>query len=127
MTVEPARFESAIHHLQHGDPRERFEACETFVDWIRALSPDQGAVAGRALAEAAVGESDAWAREAQFNALVQLWTADLIGRVDLDALARIPRSTLTAENAEHLSYLEEDFGALVSDSWTSRTARRFRD
>ncbi|MGV9414318.1 hypothetical protein ACWDOP_30830 [Nocardia sp. NPDC003693] len=116
MSVEESRFDEVLRRLGHGSPHERTEACETVVDWIRALSPEQGAAAGRALVEAAVDERDDCAREAQFNALVELWTADLIGRAELGELSRIPRSSLNADAAEHLSYLEEDYGSLVSES-----------
>lgn len=115
MTVDQDRLETILRQLRLGSAIERFDACETIVDWLNALSSAQGSTAGRALAEAAADEVDDNAREAEFNALRELWTANLIARPDLGALSRRARSSLTADDSEHLAELEEDFGPLVSD------------
>jgi hypothetical protein len=83
-------------------PETREEAAETAVDWESAMSDFQKRVVIRLLSLMATAEQPGRVREAQLNAVGELFRPPHMTRADVAPLFEIPAGTLDKQDVEHL-------------------------
>lgn len=104
MIDEPV-FQKMLNGIASSDSAQRDEWAEAAAELAGSFAADQADVAARALARAALAETDDDLREAELNALTELITSHQIDRVTIGTVLAIDGSGLGSSEQEALADL----------------------
>jgi hypothetical protein len=108
MAIDPAQFVGLVRGLVDMDSQQRGNHADEVTDVRTVLDAEQERCVAFVLAEIALWETDAAAREAQLHALAELDEWDGVPDQAIELIRSIDIATLVGSEVEYVEWLTRD-------------------
>ncbi|MEU3955078.1 hypothetical protein AB0F45_22615 [Streptomyces achromogenes] len=110
MSIGRSRLAGLLEKIVSELPEEREEGAENVCDWSQSFDVLEARVVVRVLAVMAPSEDNPAAREAQLNAVAEIFNSRSMSRDDVAPLLEIPPADLDPSETSYVEEIRDSFG-----------------